>query len=71
MLREDNIADVNLEFQEAVLPAVERGIVIIMVAYLVILLLSFKWPKFARAFLVTELIGWTLWSMLPWNEQEY
>lgn len=69
LLRENNFADVNLEYQEAVLPTVEVAYVVIRVAVLLFQLLALKWPKLAGAFYTLELIGVALWNSVPIFEQ--
>ena len=67
--KENNFADVNLEFQEAVLPVVEIAFVVSRVGQFVILLLSFKWPWLANGAFASELIILALWNLVPSLDQ--
>ena len=69
--REKNFADVNLEFQEAILPTVKSAHTFINVALLLLLLLSFKWPKLGRTFFATDMINISLYFMVSSDEIQY
>lgn len=64
-LRTNNYADVDLGFQEVVLPVIECTFIGTRAAQLILLLLSFKWPKLAGAFFVSELFLTLQSDMVP------
>lgn len=65
LLRVNNFADVDLEFQEAVLPVVEIAYFVCRVAQLVLLLLTFKWPGLAGIIYASDLLCLALWTFVP------
>lgn len=65
LLKDNNFADVDLEFQEAVLPVVYIVHSLCRLAQLVLLILTFKWPKLARAIYATDLLTLAVWSLVP------
>ena len=65
LLKDNNFADVNLEFQEAVLPVVEIAFIVGRLVQFLLLLLSFKWPWLVNGAYATELIVLAIWNLVP------
>ena len=64
-LQENNFADVDLEFQNMILPSVEFIVIFGLVVELVILLLTFKWPKLARVVFPFDLFITFVFKLVP------
>ena len=64
-LQENNFADIDLEFQNMILPSVEFIVIFGLVVELVILLLTFKWPKLARVVFPFELFITLVFKLVP------
>ena len=65
LLHENNFADVDLEFQNMVLPSVEAIVILGLVVELVILLLTYKWPKLARVVFPFDLFITFVFKLVP------
>ena len=60
-----NKIDIDLEFQEAVLPVLEIVYFVSHVIKILLLALSFKWPGVTRTFLAFSLFTLAQLNMLP------
>ena len=65
LLQENNFADVDLEFQKMILPSVEAIVFFGKVVELVILLLTYKWPRLAALVFPIELIIFVVFNLVP------
>lgn len=59
---------INTEFFDATFPYTEVAFYVTRIAQILLLFLSFKWPKIARAFYVSELICSMCILMLPYAD---
>ena len=65
MLKENNVADVDLEFQDAVLESVETAYLLLRAVQFALLLLTFKWPKVANLVYASDLACMAIWTLVP------
>ena len=68
-LTENNIAGVDLEFQDEVLESVEIAYLLLRAVQFALLLLTFKWPKVANVVYASDLVGLAIWTLVPCYDQ--
>ena len=67
LLQENNFADVDLELQKMILPSVEAIIFLSKVVELVILLLTYKWPRLAAVVFPYSLFVFLVFNLVPYS----
>ena len=68
VLQDHNLADVDLEFQKMILPSVEVIVFLGNVVKLVILLLTYKWPRLAVVVFPFDLFISLVFNLVPYYD---
>ena len=68
VLQDHNLADVDLEFQKMILPSVEVIVFLGNVVKLVILLLTYKWPRLAVVVFPFDLFIFLVFNLVPYYD---
>ena len=68
VLQDHNLADVDLEFQKMILPSVEVIVFLGNVVKLVILLLTYKWPRLAVVVFPFDLFIFLVFNLIPYYD---